>query len=79
MAGTQTRRKPSFQTEITHLVSGLSEAQVLNVSSQKESSERQSDRKEVDLFREKHSTECGPSQKVRKAPGYGVVSFHRGG
>ena len=30
---------------------------------------------------EKHTpqTECGPSQKVRKAPGYGVVSFYRGG
>ena len=24
-------------------------------------------------------TESGPSQKVRKAPGYGVVSFYRGG
>ena len=31
-------------TEITHLVSGLNEAQVLDVSSQKEFSERQSDR-----------------------------------
>ncbi|KAJ8798757.1 hypothetical protein J1605_016560 [Eschrichtius robustus] len=30
-------------TEITHLVSGLNEAQVLDVSSQKEFSERQSD------------------------------------
>ena len=34
----------SFPTEITHLVSGLNEAQVLDVSSQKEFSERQSDR-----------------------------------
>ena len=35
----------------------------------------------MDLFREKHipQTECGPSQKVRAAPGYGVVSFYRGG
>ena len=59
---------------------GLNEAQVLDVSSQKEFSERQSDRLEVDLFREKHTpqTECGPSQRVRKAPGYGVVSFYRG-
>ena len=31
-------------TEITHLISGLNEAQVLDVSSQKEFSERQSDR-----------------------------------
>ena len=33
------------------------------------------------LFRELHTpqTECGPSQKVREAPGYGAVSFHRGG
>ena len=31
-------------TEITHLVSGLNEAQVLDVSLQKEFSERQSDR-----------------------------------
>ena len=68
-------------TEITHLVSGLNEAQVLDVSLQKEFSETQSDRQEVDLSREKHTpqTECGPSQKVRKAPRYGVVSFYRGG
>ena len=32
-----------FLTEITHLVSELNEAQVLNVSLQKEFSERQSD------------------------------------
>ena len=71
----------SLPTEITHLVSGLNEAQVLDVSSHKEFSERQSDRQEVALFREKHTpyTECGPFRKVRKAPGYGVVSFYRGG
>ena len=34
----------SLPTEITHLVSGLNEAQFLDVSSQKEFSERQSDR-----------------------------------
>ena len=34
----------SFPTETTNLVSGFNEAQVLNVSSQKEFSERQSDR-----------------------------------
>ena len=35
----------------------------------------------MDLFREKHTpqTECGPSQKVRKAPRYEVVSFYRNG
>ena len=71
----------SLPTEVTHLVSGLNEAQVLDVSSQKEFSERQSDGYEVDLFREKHTpqTDCGPSQKSRKAPGYGIVSFYRHG
>ena len=34
----------SLPTEVTHLVSGLNEAQVLDVSLQKEFSERQSDR-----------------------------------
>ena len=34
----------SLPTEITHLVSGLNEAQVLDVSSQEEFSERKSDR-----------------------------------
>ena len=57
-----------FQIEITHLVSGPNEAQVLDVLSQKEFSERQSDRYKVDLFRfrEKHTpqTECGPSQRA---------------
>ena len=37
-------RTHSLLTEITHPVSGLNEAQVLDVSSQKEFSERQSDR-----------------------------------
>ena len=52
-----------------------------DVLSQKEFSERQSDRQEVDLFREKHTpqTECRPSQKVRMIPVYGVVSFYGGG
>ena len=26
-----------------------------------------------------HRQECGPSQKARAAPGYGVVSFYRAG
>ena len=45
------------------MVSGLNEAQVLDVPSQKEFSEKQSDRKEVDLFKEKFTlqTECSPA------------------
>ena len=35
---------------VTHLVSGLTEAQVLYISALKEFSERQSDRQEVDLL-----------------------------
>ena len=35
---------------VTHLVSGVNEAYVLDVSSQKEFSERQSDRQEFDLL-----------------------------
>ena len=49
-----------------YLVSGSNEARELDVSLQKEISERHSDRLEVDLFRyrETHTpqTECGPSQ-----------------
>ena len=58
-------------TQFTDLVSGPSEAQVLDVPLQKEVGERQSDRKEVDLFRKKHTsqTECGPSQRVSVALG----------
>ena len=77
--GTWTQPKPSFGLEAMwvglkssqnpqYLVSGPSEAQVLDVLSQKEFSERQSDRYKVDLFRfrEKHTpqTECGPSQRA---------------
>ena len=53
--------------EITHLVSGLNEAQILEVSLQQEFSEIYSDRQEVDLFREKYApqAECGPYQKMR--------------
>ena len=40
-------------------------------------------RKESDTTKQLHfytsQTECGPSQKARVAPGYGVVSFDRGG
>ena len=61
-----------------YLVSGPNEAKVLDVSLQKEFSERQSDRSEVDSFREKFTvqTECGASEKVREAPKSGVVSFY---
>ena len=51
------------------------------ISHGRKNSVRESDREEVDLFREKHTpqTESGPSQKAGVAPGYGVVSFYRGG
>ena len=56
--GTQTQSKARLRLEptvflikITHLVSGLAEVQVLSVSAQKEFSERQSDRQEIDLLR----------------------------
>ena len=56
VAGNQIQPKPTvFQlTEITDLVSRPNEALVLDVLSQKELSERQNDRLEVYLFREKH-------------------------
>ena len=41
--GSNLAKSHSLPTEIAHLVSGLNEAQVLDVSSQKEFSERQSD------------------------------------
>ena len=78
-AGIQTQPKPSLGREAMwlglepsqnpqYLVSGPSEAQVLDVLSQKEYRERRSDRYKVDLFRfrEKHAaqSECGPSQKA---------------
>ena len=57
----------SLLIKITHLVSGHTEAQVLCVSEQKEFSKRQRDRKEMDLFTEKHNphSEWGLFQKVR--------------
>ena len=35
----------------------------------------------MDVFREKYTPQrdCGPSQKVRAPPRYGVVSFYRAG
>ena len=47
--------------EITYLVSGLNEAQVLDVALQKDISETHSGMQEVDLFKEKHppQTESG--------------------
>ena len=61
-------RTHGLLTEITHLVSGLNEAQVLDVSSQKEFSERQSDTEEVGSFRETHipQTERGPSEMRKR-------------
>ena len=46
-----------------YLVSGPNEVQVLDVSSKKEFSERQSDREEVDLFR--HREKCTPETECR--------------
>ena len=92
MARAQSQPKPSLGLKPTwlglelsqnpqHLVSGPSEVQILDVSSQKEFSERESDREEVGLFRfrEKHTpqTMCGPSQRVSGAWKCGVVSFYR--
>ena len=66
-------------TEITHLVSGFNEAQVLDVTVQKGFNERQSDKSEVDLFREIYipQTEYGLSQRVSTALKCGMVSFYR--
>ena len=63
-------------TEITHLVSGVNAARVLDLSSQKEFSERQSNRQEVDLFKKKHTPPAGhgPSQEVRVALKHAVAS-----
>ena len=67
-AWTQTWSKPRLRLliEITYLVSGLNETQVLDVLLQKEFSERQSNRWKVNLFREKQTpqTECGLSQRM---------------
>ena len=62
-----------------YLVSGSSEAQVLDVSWQKEFSERQSGREEVALFRYGEHTphRAGPSQRVGAATKCGLAGFHR--
>ena len=75
VAGTRTY---VLLTEIVDLVLGPDEAQILDVSSQKEFSERQNDRLEVDLFREKQApqTDCGPSERVSGASKCGMVSFY---
>ena len=71
-------RTHGLPTEITLLVSGPDEAQVLDVSLQKEFSEKQSMSKKGILFREKHTpqTECQPSQRVNAALKCGVVSYY---
>ena len=67
----------SLLTGIIPLVSGLYEAHVLDVSSQKVFSERQSDRQGVDLFTEVRTpkTDCGPSIRVKGSEGHSVVSY----
>ena len=92
MAGTETESKPYLGLEPTWLglkpsqnpqclVSGPNETRVLDVSWQKELSERQSDRLEVDLFRfrEKHApqTECGPLQRTSAATKFGMINFYK--
>ena len=51
------------------------------MSQHRENSVRDSDRYKVGLFTEKHTPQIdhGPSQKERTVPGYGLVSFCRGG
>ena len=50
----------------SHLVSGFNDAQVLDVSLQKKISEKQSDREEVVLFREKDTRQgCAISEGER--------------
>ena len=44
-------RTLGFSTRVTHLVSGLTEAQGFCVSVQKEFNKRQSNRQEIDLLR----------------------------
>ena len=63
-------------TEITHPISGLNEAQVLDVTLQKGFNERQSDKSKVDLFRDTHSIDR--MQLVSKDKnGLGRTIFHR--
>ena len=87
VAGTQAQPKPCLGLKPSqnpwYLVPWPHEAQFLDVSSQKEFSERQSDREEVDLFRfprQTHSTECGPPQRASMAAvNCGMLSFYRRG
>ena len=71
---TGTQDQPKSTTKIAHLVSGLNYAQVLDVSCQKEFSEKVIDRKWI--YIEKHSTERGSSQKLRVASKCDEVSFY---
>ena len=61
-ARTQTQPKPrlgpTVLIRITHPMSGLTEAQVLHASSQKEFSERQGDRQEIDLLGQDACERC---------------------
>ena len=56
----------TLPTEIIHLASAFNEAQFLDTSLQKEFSEKQSDREEVVLFREKDTRQgCAISEGER--------------
>ena len=63
-------------TEITHLLSRLHEVQVLDVSWQKEFSERQVIGKKW-IYLERNIDNV--VTQVRVAPGYRAASFYRGG
>ena len=68
-----------FQVKFTHPVSGLTEVQVRCVSAQKEFSERQSDRQEIDVLRRDARERCKPAGKEALDPWATVLSWGRGG
>ena len=57
---------------------GLTEGQILMSHLKKEFSERQSDREEVDLFREKHTPQSVGHLRRREQPGNMVWLVFRG-
>ena len=69
----------SLPTDITHLVLGLKLRFLMSHCRKNSVRDKVIGKKWIYLERNTPQTECGPSQKVRKAPGYGVVSFYRGG
>ena len=81
MAGTRTRPKPMvFQLRSHTWFQDLMKLRFL-ISHRRKNSVRDkvTGKKWIYLERNTLHRQCGPSQKVRKAPGYGVVSYYRGG